>query len=66
MNLLINDQPAVRITAFKIKETENAVLMNCEGDLVWFGKKYVQVEEAKKTMLIQQWLYDLKVKNGEL
>jgi len=61
----LNNVPAVRIAAKLIKQGPNTVLMDCEGDEVWFPKKHVQIEEDG-TMLIEEWLYNAKVRKGEL
>lgn len=65
MSLRLNDKPAVRIAATKIKNVGFCVLMDCEGDSVLFPDRYVKVEEGG-TMLIEEWLYNEKVKDGEL
>ena len=64
-NLRLNDIPAVRIAAKLIKQGPNTVLMDCEGDEVWFPKKHIEIEK-EQTMLIEEWLYNAKVSKGEL
>jgi hypothetical protein len=61
VNFSVNDKPAVKIFAKKIKETDKAILFNCEGDLEWFPKSAVKVIN-EQTILIQEWLYNQKFK----
>ena len=62
--LIVNNRPAVRINAEKIRETINGVLLNCNGEKKWFPKTAIKYEPEHKTVLIQEWLYKMKFSNG--
>lgn len=59
MILEVNEKPAVKIFAKKIKKLDKAILFDCEGDKVWLPKSAVKVVD-KETILIQEWLYKQK------
>ena len=64
-NLRLNNKPAIKITAYKMWDWGNSTLMNCESDQVYFPKKCIQINEDG-TMLVEEWLYNAKVKEGKL
>jgi len=57
--LQINNQPAVKILARKLKELDRAILFDCEGDKVWLPKKCVKIID-NDTTLVQEWIYKQK------
>lgn len=68
--LILNDKPAVKIIGKKIREYKNCrgkvnILCDCEGDIVWFPSKHIQINNDN-TILIEEWLYNAKVAKGEL
>jgi hypothetical protein len=67
-NLRVNNKEAIRITARKIRSFKRqgklSILFDCEGDEVWFPSAHIQQEDG--TILIEKWLYDAKVKDGQL
>lgn len=70
-NLRLNDKPAVRINARHIRDYKRAGgkqsrLFDCEGDEVWFPAQCVKIELGDKTILVEKWLYDKKVADGQL
>lgn len=58
-NLIVNEKPAVKIFAKKIKELDKAILFNCEGDNVWLPKSAVKIV-GNETILLQEWIYKQK------
>lgn len=62
--LRLNGLPAIRIAATKIRDYKTSVLMDCEGDQVWFPLSRIRIED--KTILVEEWLYNKKVEAGEL
>ncbi len=64
-NLRLNNKPAIKITAKKMWDWDKSTLMSCEGDRVWFPAKCIQVN-SDGTMLVEEWLYKAKVKEGKL
>lgn len=54
----------IKIEATFVRETENAWLLNCEGDEVWFPKKCVRFREKDKSVEIPSWLYKEKFPKG--
>lgn len=66
MNLILNDKPAIKINATLHTDGIRTATYDCEGDLVCFPKKCTEYDPLKKTLLIEEWLYDVKVAGGEL
>lgn len=64
-NLRLNNIPAVKIKAEIIRVYGKNVLMDCEGDEVWFPGDRVEIN-PNGTILIEEWLYNAKVKEGKL
>jgi hypothetical protein len=56
----VNGKPAIRIKATKIRETEKAMFLNCEGDELWFPKGFIKFNEPESYVDIQEWLYNQK------
>lgn len=56
----VNGQPATRIFAKLLKETEKAYYCDCEGDMEWFPKSAALYMHDSGTLLVQDWLYDQK------
>jgi hypothetical protein len=65
-NLRINNTPAVKIKAELIRVYGKNILMDCEGDEVWFPKDRIEIDSAESTMLIEEWLYKAIVEEGKL
>lgn len=65
-NLRINNHPAVKIKAEIIRVYGKSILMDCEGDEVWFPKDRVEINSSDGTMLVEEWLYIAKVREGRL
>lgn len=69
--LRLNNKPAIKIAGtlvrkFKAHNTGKvSVLCDCEGDEVWFPAKCISIN-SDGTILIEEWLYDAKIKAGEL
>lgn len=61
-NLTVNNQPAVKIFARKLKERDKSILFDCEGNKVWLSKSCIKVV-TNETILIQEWMYKQKFKN---
>lgn len=61
-NLTVNNQPAVKIFARKLKELDKSILFDCEGDKVWLPKSCIKVV-TRETILIQEWMYKQKFKS---
>lgn len=57
--LNINGQRAVRINAEYVKETEKAILLNCEGDEQWFPKSSVR-NNKDGTWDVTEYMYNQK------
>ncbi len=57
----VNEKPAVKIFAKKIKELDKAILFDCEGDQVWLPKSSVKIID-KESILVQEWIYNQKFK----
>jgi hypothetical protein len=69
--LRLNGKPAVRINARHIRDYKRAggklsKLFDCEGDEVWFPDQCVKIEAGGSTLLVEQWLYNKKVEDGQL
>lgn len=68
-NLRLNDKPAIRIAARRLRQFKRggktSILFDCEGDQVWFPEAYIK-EEVGGTLLIEEWLYSRKVEEGSL
>ena len=68
-DIRLNGKAAARIAARYIRSFKRkgkiSKLFDCEGDEVWFPSEYIK-EEVEGTILIEKWLYDKKVNNGEL
>lgn len=64
-NIRLNGKPAIKINAKKMWNWGESTLMNCEGDQVYFPTKCIQINDDG-TMLIEEWLYNAKVKEGKL
>jgi hypothetical protein len=66
----LNGKLAVKIKArylmrFKHKGKVSR-LFDCEGKQVWFPAKQVKELASGNEILVDKWLFDEKVKNGEL
>lgn len=61
-NFFVDDKPAVKIFAKKLKELDKAILFDCEGDQVWLPKSCFRMID-KETILIQEWMYNQKFDN---
>jgi len=57
----VNDKPAVKIFAKKLKELDKAILFNCEGDQTWLPKSAIKIID-NETVLVQEWIYKQKFK----
>lgn len=55
----VNEKPAVKIFAKKVKELDKAILFDCEGDQVWLPKSAIKIIDSE-TILIQEWIYNQK------
>lgn len=55
----VNDKPAVKIFAKKLKELDKAILFDCEGDKTWLPKSAIKIID-KDSILIQEWIYKQK------
>ena len=55
----VNDKPAVKILAKKLKELDKAILFDCEGDQVWLPKSSVKIVDSE-SILVQEWIYKQK------
>lgn len=55
----VNNKPAVRIFAKKVKGLDKYILFDCEGDMVWLAKSAVKIVD-KESILVEEWLYKLK------
>ena len=64
--LEVNNKPATRISGTIIKNSEKSYLCDCEGDKVWLPKNCIKIEKETKTILVQDWLYEMKKESGEL
>jgi len=60
MTLTLNEKPATKITAERIKQSEKAIYLDCEGDYEWFPKQYIKYNHEEKTVVIEDWLYNKK------
>lgn len=58
----VNNKPAVKILAKKLKELDKAILFDCEGDNVWLPKSSVKIID-KESILVQDWIYKQKFEN---
>ena len=65
INKTINGNSTVKINAELITKTDKAILLNCEGDEVWFPLSKVEYNEDK-TVYIEEWLYDKLIEEGKL
>lgn len=65
MNLILNDQPAVKIFARRLvdKPAFKAVLYDCEGDKKWIPRKVSKYNDKDGTLLIEEWFYNKEFKN---
>lgn len=63
--LRLNDKPAVKINGKEIRPYNNSTLVNCEGDEVWLPTDRIKIN-SDGTILIEEWLYNAKVKEGKL
>ena len=61
----LNNKQAIRIFGKLKQEYKTNTLVDCEGDEVWFPNRYIQLLENGE-LLVEKWLYDLKVRTGEL
>ena len=65
-NLVVNNQPAVKIKARLIKKYDRFGFYNCEGDKVSIANSCCEYNDKDKTLLIQEWLYNRLVSEGKL
>lgn len=69
MEILVNNQPAIRISGKVIKVYKDnftkkvSRLCDCDGDKVWFPGSSVRDNEDG-TIDIQEWIYYKKFPNG--
>lgn len=54
-----------RIYAEIIRETEKAVLADCEGDVHWFPKSQIKIEPETNTLICSEWIYNEKFRNEQ-
>lgn len=57
-NHVVNDKPAIKMYATEITRTDNAVLLDCEGDEHWFPLSTVEINKNEDTVLVQEWKYN--------
>lgn len=55
-NFTLNDKPAVKMYAKKLKEIDKAILFDCEGDKVWLPKSCIKIV-SNEAILIEEWLF---------
>lgn len=60
----VDGVPATKIKTKKIRETADAILLDCEGDEVWFPKAHVKYDDKENTVVVKDWLYKEKFPNG--
>ena len=65
-NLVVNDQPAVKIKSKLIRRSEKSGYYNCEGDKVWIADSCCIYNDKEGTLLIQEWLYKTLENQGKL
>lgn len=56
----------VIISATLVKETDKSLLLDCEGDQVWFPKSQVNFNDDKKELEAPRWLLKEKFPNENL
>lgn len=64
--IVLNDKPAVKISAIELWDNGKSLLYNCEGDKVWVPKKVSQYNKAEGALTIEKWFYDKLVANKKL
>ena len=67
--LRLNGKHAIKINARLIRsfsrKGKTSQLFDCEGDEVWFPSEFVK-DNKDGTILVEKWLYDKKVEEGQL
>lgn len=64
-NPRLNNKPAIKIYGSFIRTYKTSTLVNCEGDEVWFPTNRIELLHNGE-MLVEEWLYNAKVKEGKL
>jgi hypothetical protein len=64
--LTINDKSAILIKAKEIQPYYKSILYDCEGDKIWIPKSIHIYNEKDKTVLVEEWWYNIQVKEGKL
>jgi len=54
------------IKAKELWPNTKAILYDCEGDKVWIPRSIHTYDEDKQTVLVEEWWYNLQVKEGKL
>lgn len=64
---VLNDKPAIKLNAIVLYNGKNntSIKFDCGGDIVWFSKKCIKLN-GDGTILVEEWLYNTKVEDGEL
>lgn len=60
----VNGDPATRIKAHRLKETEKAIYLDCEGDKHWIPKTLCKYDHNNGTVDIKDWYYKKIFPNG--
>jgi hypothetical protein len=54
----INDP--IIIDAVFVRETKDAILFDCEGDLEWFPKKNINFDSENDELEVERWILKQK------
>lgn len=61
----IDIKDGIIIEAKYIKQSENAWLLNCEGDIHWFPKSHCNFNAEKEELEVPKWLLKQKFPNEQ-
>lgn len=50
----------ITVEAVFVKETEDAILLDCEGDVEWFPKKFINFDQENDSLEVERWLLQSK------
>lgn len=54
----------ITINAKLIRETDDGIFLDCEGDKVWFSKRHIKFDREEEAVTIPEWIYKQKFPNG--
>lgn len=63
-DIVLNDKPAVKIFAERLVKWQPSSKYDCEGTVMWLRNDYTEYNEKEKTLIIEEWYYNGRFKDG--